>query len=85
MSESSTDGLKIHHPAEIAEQLGGITIKTLSALIRSRGLETTTLGYTPPSSKGGPPRRLWGMNDAQLESLLAIRRRDEKQAARNSP
>ena len=74
MSESSTEGSKIHHPAEIAEQVGGITIKTLSALIRSRGLETTTLGYSPPSRKGGPPRRVWGMTDAQLESLLALRR-----------
>jgi hypothetical protein len=85
MSESNTDRLKIHHPAEIAEKLGGITIKTLSALIRSRGLETTTLGHSPPSRKGGPPRRVWGMTDAQLESLLALRRHGEKRAARNHP
>ena len=74
MSEWKQGGLKIHQPAEIAEARGGITIKTLSALIRSRGLETTTLGYAPPSRKGGPPRRIWGMTDSQLESLLAIRR-----------
>ena len=74
MSEWKQGGLKIHQPAEIAERAGGITIKTLSALIRSRGLETTTLGYAPPSRKGGPPRRIWGMTDSQLESLLAIRR-----------
>jgi hypothetical protein len=85
MSESNNDGLKIHHPAEIAAQLGGITIKTLSALIRSRGLETTTLGYSPPSRKGGPPRRMWGMTDAQLESLLALRRRGEQGAAGRYP
>ena len=85
MSESHTEGVKIHQPAEIAEQLGGITIKTLSALIRSRGLETTTLGYSPPSRKGGPPRRVWGMNDAQLESLLVLRRGREKGAGRNYP
>ena len=64
----------------IAERLGRITIKTLSALIRSRGLETTTLGYAPPSPKGGPPRRLWGMTDAQLEILLALRKRREFEA-----
>jgi hypothetical protein len=85
MSESNHDGLKIHQPAEIAEQAGGITIKTLTALIRSRGLETTTLGYSPPSRKGGPPRRLWGMTDAQLDSLLALRRNGEKKAARSYP
>jgi len=78
MSGSNSDGLKIHYPAEIAERLGGITIKTLSALIRSRQLETTTLGYSPPSRKGGPPRRVWGMTDAQLETLLVLRRRGEK-------
>ena len=32
MSESNHDGVKIHQPAEIAAQAGGITIKTLSAL-----------------------------------------------------
>jgi hypothetical protein len=75
VSELQAAGVKIHTPAEIAEKAGRITVKTLSALIRSRGLETTTLGYAPPSPKGGPPRRLWGMTDAQLESLLALRRR----------
>jgi hypothetical protein len=85
MSESNTDGLKIHYPAEIAAQLGGITIKTLSALIRSRGLETTTLGHSPASRKGGPPRRIWGMTDAQLETLIALRKRVEKRATRKYP
>jgi hypothetical protein len=64
----------IHTPEEIAKRVGNIAVKTLSALIRSRGLETTTLGYAPPSRKGGPPRRLWGMTDAQLRSLLAVRK-----------
>ena len=64
----------IHTPEDIANRLGNITLKTLSALIRSRGMETTTLGYAPPSRKGGPPRRLWGMTDAQLEALLAVRK-----------
>jgi hypothetical protein len=75
VSERQLEGVKIHTPGEIAERVGGITIKTLNALIRSRGLETTTLGYAPPSPKGGPPRRLWGMTDAQLEALLALRKR----------
>ncbi len=65
---------KIHTPEEIAESLGRITIKTLSAFIRSRNLETTTLGHAPPSRKGGPARRIWGMTDAQLERLLALRK-----------
>ena len=75
MSEPSNGEIRIHSPEEIAERLGRITIKTLSALIRARGLETTTLGHTPPSRRGGPPRRLWGMTDAQLECLLALRKR----------
>jgi hypothetical protein len=69
------EGLKVHNPEEIAERLGGISIKTLTALIRNHGLETTTLGYAEPSRKGGPPRRLWGMTDPQLETLLALRNR----------
>jgi hypothetical protein len=75
VSEANVGESKIHSPEEIAERVGRITIKTLSALIRSRGLETTTLGHAPPSRKGGPPRRLWGMTDAQLERLLAARKR----------
>jgi hypothetical protein len=75
LNESSNQEPRIHTPDEIAERLGRISVKTLSALIRSRGLETTTLGHAPPSPKGGPPRRLWGMTDAQLECLLSLRRR----------
>jgi hypothetical protein len=75
VSDRSTGEIRIHTPEEIAERAGRITIKTLSALIRSRRLETTTLGHAPPSKRGGPPRRLWGMTDAQLESLLALRKR----------
>ena len=75
VSDAKTVEARIHTPDEIAERIGSITIKTLSALIRSRGLETTTLGHAPPSRKGGPPRRLWGMTDAQLERLLAVRKR----------
>ena len=75
VSEEKTEALKIYTPDEIAESAGRITIKTLSALIRSRHLETTTLGHAPPSKRGGPPRRLWGMTDAQLECLLALRKR----------
>ena len=67
--------LTVHDPEAIAAKLGGINIKTLSALIRNHGLETTTLGYSEPSRKGGPPRRLWGMTDPQLEALLAVRAR----------
>ena len=72
MAEANNGQVRIHTPDEIAERAGRITIKTLSAFIRSRGLETTTLGHAPPSRKGGPPRRLWGMTDAQLECLLAV-------------
>jgi hypothetical protein len=66
---------RLHKPDEIAERLGGITQKTLTALIRSRGLETTTLGYAPPSRKGGPKRKLWAMTDDQLSALLSVRRK----------
>jgi hypothetical protein len=74
-SQESNGEIRIYTPEEIAERVGRITIKTLSALIRSRGLETTTLGHAPPSRNGGPPRRLWGMTDEQLECLLALRKR----------
>ncbi len=72
---TSQESLKVHTPEEITAKLGGISIKTLGALIRNHGLETTTLGYAEPSRKGGPPRRLWGMTDPQLEVLLALRNR----------
>ncbi len=75
VSEVQPQEIKIHTPEEIALMAGSISVKTLSALIRSRGLETTTLGHAPPSRKGGPPRRLWGMTDAQLERLLVLRKR----------
>jgi hypothetical protein len=75
MSEMCGAGLKYHTPEEIAVMLGGISVKTLNDLVRDRGLETTTLGYAPPSRKGGPRRRIWGMTDAQLEALMAARRR----------
>ena len=75
MSERCGAGLKLHTPEEIAVMLGGITVKTLNDLVRDRGLKTTTLGYAPPSRKGGPRRRIWGMTDAQLEALMAARRR----------
>jgi hypothetical protein len=74
VSQAGDEQVKVHTPEEIIERLGGISIKTLLALIRNRGLETTTLGYAEPSPKGGPRRRLWGMTDAQLEALLALRR-----------
>ena len=75
MSETCGAGLKFHTPEEIAVMLGGISVKTLNDLVRDRGLETTTLGYAPPSRKGGPRRRIWGMTDAQLAALMAARRR----------
>lgn len=75
MSEAGGGGLRLHTPEEIAAMLGGIGVKTLSDLVRDRGLETTTLGYDPPSRKGGPRRRVWAMNDEQLEALLVARRR----------
>jgi hypothetical protein len=75
MSEAGGEEPRIYSPEQIAARAGGISVKSLSALIRDRGLETTTLGYAQPSWKGGPRRRLWGMTDVQLEALLASRRR----------
>ena len=68
----------IYSPEEIASRAGGINLKSLAELIRQKGLETTTLGYAPPSRKGGPSRRLWGMTTAQLDALLALRRRQRE-------
>ena len=82
MSEAGGPEARLHTPDEIAAMLGGISIKTLNDLVRDRGLQTTTLGYAPPSRKGGPRRRIWGMTDAQLDALMAVRRhrgRDEAQ------
>lgn len=60
-------------PESIAERIGGISVKSLTELIRKSGLETTTLGYTEPSRRGGPPRRIWGMTEQQLLALLNFR------------
>jgi hypothetical protein len=82
VNEACDDGLTLHTPEQIAERLGGISLKTLGALIRNHGLATTTLGYAEPSRKGGPGRRLWGMNDAQLDALLALRNRRDQHGDR---
>ena len=79
MSEAGGQEARLHDPGEIAAMLGGISLKTLNDLIRDRGLETTTLGHAPPSRKGGPPRRIWGMTDDQLEALMAVRRRRNRE------
>jgi hypothetical protein len=78
MIEARGQGTGLHTPDQIAAMLGGISVKTLNDLIRDRGLETTTLGYAPPSRKGGPRRRIWAMTDTQLDALLAARRRSPK-------
>jgi hypothetical protein len=75
MTEAANGTHRIHSPKEIADRLGGISVKSLCELIRTRRLETTTLGYADPSPKGGPRRRIWGMTDAQLQALLAVRSR----------
>lgn len=74
-SEAMEESARVYTPEEIAERLGGIAVKSLSEVIRSLGLDTTTLGYAEPSRKGGPRRRLWGMTDIQLDALIALRRR----------
>lgn len=65
----------LHTPEQIAERLGGMTVKSLQELIRKCGAETTTLGHAPPSRNGGPKKRIWGMTDSQLEKLLEMRKR----------
>lgn len=60
-------------PEEIAERVGGISVKSLAEVIRKAGLETTTLGHADPSKRGGPARRIWGMNEDQLQRLLRYR------------
>jgi hypothetical protein len=75
MTEAGGKEARLHTPEEIAVMLGGISVKTLNDLVRDKGHETTTIGYAPPSRKGGPKRRLWAMTDEQLEALLATRRR----------
>lgn len=75
MSEAGSREARLYSPEEIAARVGGIAVKTLNDLIRDRNLETTTIGYAPPSRKGGPRRRLWGMTDEQLDALLAVRRK----------
>lgn len=82
MSEAGGPEARLHTPEEIAAMLGGISIKTLNDLIRDRGLESTTISYAPPSRKGGPRRRIWGMTDAQLEALMAVRRRRGREEAK---
>jgi hypothetical protein len=64
--------VKLHTPEEIADRLGGMAVKSLSELIRKSGVETTTIGYADGPRKGGKPRRVWGMTNAQLEELLRL-------------
>jgi hypothetical protein len=85
-NECGSVGESLHTPEEIAARLGGMAVKSLSELIRKEQLETTTLHFTEPSSRGGRKRRVWGMTGAQLDALLATRRdqpraRAGKQAA----
>ncbi len=75
MTEAGGQQARLYSPEEIAAKVGGIAVKTLSDLIRDQNLETTTIGYAPPSRKGGPKRRIWGMTDEQLDALLAVRRK----------
>jgi hypothetical protein len=72
---TSSGRVQIHTPDDIADRLGGISLKSLNELIRKCGVETTTLGYAEPSRKGGPRRRQWGMTETQLKVLLDRRRR----------
>jgi hypothetical protein len=74
-SEPNGGPARVFSPKEIAEQVGGIAVKSLNELIRKHGMETTTIGYAEPSRKGGPRRRLWGMTEVQLDALIALRRR----------
>jgi len=64
---------KVYSPQEISERVGGISVNSLTAVIRKAGLETTTIGHAEPSKRGGPSRRVWGMTEAQLERLLHFR------------
>ena len=73
-TDTSLSMPKIHSPQDIAERVGGISVKSLAELIRNAGLETTTLGYAEPSRRGGPARRLWGMTGEQLDRLLEFRK-----------
>ncbi len=77
MTEAGGQPTRLYSPEEIAARVGGIAVKTLNDLIRDRNLETTTIGYAPPSRKGGPRRRIWGMTGEQLDALLAVRRKKE--------
>ena len=74
-SETVGGPARVYSPEEIAERLGGIAVKSLGEVIRTSGLETTTLGFAEPSRKGGRRRRLWGMTATQLDALLELRRR----------
>jgi hypothetical protein len=72
--EAGSGSGRIHNPEEIAERLGGISVKSLCELIRNNHLETTTIGLAEASRRGGRRRRLWGMTDAQIQRLEAIRK-----------
>ena len=81
--DSPPEAGKLHTPEEIAELCGGLSLKSLNELIRNEGFETTSLGYAQASRRGGPRRRLWAMNDAQLKALLA--RRERRRSSSTGP
>jgi hypothetical protein len=71
----SCEAIELYTPEEVAALVGGITVKSLSEVIRNGRLETTTLGHVGPSARGGRRRRVWGMTKQQIEALLALRNR----------
>ena len=76
MSDASYGEVTIHTPEEIARRAGSITIKTLQCSHSQPGPRDDHAGPRPAVTPGGSTlRRLWGMTDAQLESLLAVRKR----------
>jgi hypothetical protein len=75
LGKSSPVVIELYTPEEIAALVGGITVKSLSEIIRNGRLETTTLGHVGPSARGGRRRRVWGMTKPQIEALLALRNR----------
>jgi hypothetical protein len=77
-SDPGSRPLRILSPEEIAAVVGGISVKSLTELLRKNQLETTTLGHAAPSRRGGPPRRLWGMTEEQLRALIAFRERQAR-------
>lgn len=66
---STTKAVTVHPPDEAARRLGGISVRTLVALLKAKGYPYTEL--KPGATPWGRGRQLWGLTDDQIAAVVA--------------